>query len=461
MPETPEREIEKQLRQHAEARRNAAGEASLHPATRRVLQAEVRQRWGGTGGQRPKAPWFARLGPRFALAFGLLAMMVTAAVLLLGPAPREHADFAKLNVQDELKKNLRGLPADAQPASGPMSDRSAMSAPAPMASARPTEDSSSKRYAESSVGGSVVLADNESVAESAAPKPAAPATDEYSAATALASKSAAPAAEGRFFASSGVTAGTNDKDGLSGTAKMDERAKLTSLSREVLAITNAGQEGLGQAQAFRNVAVATDEKARQSVAVPVLMNFTVAQNGNQLTVVDADGSVYQGTVEPVVLVSADESKDMDAFARRRNDAANPRLSGGIGGADGQGLATFESNQPAARPATAALAANIAPDTAVIAAAEMQNWQFKVEGTNRSLQQRVIFTGNLIQNSGANNIFISNQSGTASRQNYQQQPTAQNQFNYFNNALPPNNAIKGRVKLDNRKETELNALSVEP
>lgn len=445
MPETPEREIEKQLRQHAEARRAAAGEPSLHPATRRVLQAEMRQHWGGAGGKRPSANRFARFWPRFALAFGLLAMMVTAAVLLLGPDRREHADFAKLNIQDELKNNLGGISADAQPASGSVSDRSAMIAPAPMASTRPTEDSR------------VVLADNESVAESAAPKPVAPPTDGYSASTALASKSAAPAAEERLFASGGLIAGTNDKDVRSGTTKQEEQA---SHRREGLALTQTEQAALGRAQAFRNVAVATDEKARQSVTVPVLMNFTVAQNGNQFTVVDADGSVYQGTVEPVAIASADATKSLTTFARR-NDEADARLGGGIGSAGGKELATFESNPLAARPTTAAPAANIATDAAVVAAAEMQNWQFKVEGTNRSLQQRVIFTGNLIQNSGANQIHIGNQSGTASHQNYQQQPAVQNQFNYSNQALPQNNAIKGRVKLDNRKETELNALSVEP
>jgi hypothetical protein len=111
-------------------------------------------------------------------------------------------------------------------------------------------------------------------------------------------------------------------------------------------------------QRFYRVDIAARRSAKEapSTAAPLLTSFRVEQNGGEMRIVDADGSIYTGTVQ----VANQESESHTTFA-----------------------STFKS-----APAGAAARA---PQQFPAA----QNYFFRVAGTNRNLRQNVVFSGNLI------------------------------------------------------------------
>jgi hypothetical protein len=193
-------------------------------------------------------------------------------------------------------------------------------------------------------------------------------------------------------------------------------------------------------QRFRNVAVM--EKAKTEVTV--LDEFVVQQNGNALKIVDRDGSVYDGFVQPAPADSTGTNWDYYATADKiANREARAEES----------VATVVSGAPAG---TLLAGRDPAPEPQLT---EAQNLYFRVEGTNRSLRQRVVFTGNLIQNTfieAGQNRFANTQ--TYRQQNQVQMPASQN----LGQMQMQNNFINGRVLLNNNKTaTEVNAVLVEP
>ena len=100
--------------------------------------------------------------------------------------------------------------------------------------------------------------------------------------------------------------------------------------------------------------------------VPVLANFQVQQNGSAIRVVDADGSVYTGSLQR------------------------------------QGAAATGEPVPAALPAsTIAQLAKTDQKKAPASRDELQaaqNYFFRVRGMNQTLKQNVVFVGNLLANS---------------------------------------------------------------
>lgn len=100
------------------------------------------------------------------------------------------------------------------------------------------------------------------------------------------------------------------------------------------------------------------EPASKRLSSQVLNNFNVEQAGNELKVVDQDGSVYAGFVE------AEAVPGQGQVAGR---------AGAVGGEITKQQAPSELSQ---------------------------NYFFRVAGTNRSLNQRVVFTGNLLPGTNA-------------------------------------------------------------
>jgi len=90
------------------------------------------------------------------------------------------------------------------------------------------------------------------------------------------------------------------------------------------------------------------------------------QNGDAISVVDGDGSVYHGSVRPETATVRNEPAPPGTFAVR---AVPPQSQ-------------MKAAQSAGNEQQAA-----------------QNYFFRVAGTNRTLQQNVVFTGNLLANSG--------------------------------------------------------------
>jgi hypothetical protein len=101
-------------------------------------------------------------------------------------------------------------------------------------------------------------------------------------------------------------------------------------------------------------------------ARPVLAAFQVEQAGRELRIVDGDGSVYSGYLQIA-------------------DAARRRSS-------------VKSEVPAAARASRALGAVLEEKSTASLDADQpapQTYFFRVTGTNRSLQKKVVFTGNLL------------------------------------------------------------------
>jgi hypothetical protein len=111
MPSEPEKRIEPLLKAYAEKRRQAgASQPGLHPATRRLLQAEARQRWP-TRGSSASPRWYQKIitfWPRLVMA-GAIAVVLGMGLWFLAPANKPAStNMAK---QDTLSR-LPAKPAD-------------------------------------------------------------------------------------------------------------------------------------------------------------------------------------------------------------------------------------------------------------------------------------------------------------------------------------------------------------
>src|SRR5262245_48061107 len=106
MPDTPDNNLEQQLRDYAQQRRDAAGSPEMHPATRQMLQAEVKQQLGtgAPANEASAAGWF-RFWPRLAFAFGVIAVLGVATVLLLPPSNKAPTEF-KLAKAEATKESI-------------------------------------------------------------------------------------------------------------------------------------------------------------------------------------------------------------------------------------------------------------------------------------------------------------------------------------------------------------------
>jgi hypothetical protein len=132
-------------------------------------------------------------------------------------------------------------------------------------------------------------------------------------------------------------------------------------------------------QRFTRVRASANTLSRLSGAVEdglVLSSFRVEQNGDQLRIIDADGSVYSGSVQ-----KADVTRD-EKLAIQSETLKKP---------------VFQSRAVLASPKQAALnerAQTDALNASNAGAASIQVYFFRVTGTNRSANQKVVFIGRL-------------------------------------------------------------------
>jgi hypothetical protein len=159
------------------------------------------------------------------------------------------------------------------------------------------------------------------------------------------------------------------------------------------------------------------QKFRNAVAnaAPVLVSFELQQNGNNLAVVDADGSVYQGSLQTNSPVSQDQ-----AATAVPPDAAQNQIS----------IATKNQN------------------------AAGNNFYFRVAGQNRTSKQNVVFTGNLIPLAGS----LDNSQAAATANN----AAGSVQISQAQNAAVfSNSRIAGTATVDTTNQIEINALPALP
>jgi hypothetical protein len=172
-------------------------------------------------------------------------------------------------------------------------------------------------------------------------------------------------------------------------------------------------------------AVFTDKAAP---ARPVLASFQLQQAGSKLQIVDGDGSVYSGSV-----------RLEDAVRRVRSAKAEAPA------------ATLAAKAPVEAPAQTT-ASSLDSDRPA-----SQNYAFRVAGTNRSLNQRVVFTGNLVPDTNlavalqvSTNLSLEGGPGGA------QNAPAQQGLLQLNNSR-----ISGKVVIGTGQAVEINALPANP
>jgi hypothetical protein len=179
-------------------------------------------------------------------------------------------------------------------------------------------------------------------------------------------------------------------------------------------------------QHFARVDVLSENTARKrSPAIPILVSFQVEQNGRDLRIVDGDGSVYTGSVQ---------------VAQAASDAVPEAI--------GRPTVTrsFRAQQEAKPEAQmhALAAAQPAP----------QKYFFHVAGTNRSLNENVVFSGDLLTTNAVFLVALTNRAGTGGSLAKDQLLPETTGFP----ALPLRNSrISGKASVGDRGEFQINAV----
>jgi hypothetical protein len=159
--------------------------------------------------------------------------------------------------------------------------------------------------------------------------------------------------------------------------------------------------------------------AKPSAQLPVLASFQFEQSGSEIRIVDADGSVYSGTG-----TYADAALPLAATDSRRTQSS-PRAAG-----NSYGGAKAKMNAPVTSPESV--------------------MNFIVRGTNATLRQSVVFTGNLQQAVFVQQMPASNQAANAAVR-FQNQVPMPNQMQ--------KSQLNGRARLANGAEVEINAVAL--
>jgi type II secretory pathway pseudopilin PulG len=169
----------------------------------------------------------------------------------------------------------------------------------------------------------------------------------------------------------------------------------------------AGNLAENQTSSFRNV-------QKTPTKTQVLDSFQVEQNGNALRVIDNDGSTYDGNI-----VSTE---------------AETAAGAGFGLADKLDEKAADRKKVSAGELSYKAVQN----------SPSQNYFFRVAGTNRTLKQQVVFTGNFVSTTNAVQL------GTP--------PTASQQvqnFQFFIN----NSTIVGKAQVEKNSEINVNAVPI--
>ena len=537
MANEPERPIEKLLRAAAQNRRDNAGAPfELHPVNRRLLQSEVTRKFAPPQRERRSfAEALVQLWPRLAGGVAILAVLGLAVWVLL-PLPGNDKPEAFLAKNLPVSKDMptqeplpAATPAPATIASPPApavnkqspmlayadTEQAARANPAgqiavtvsPVAADSALAQRESQDAAKLGLAAAQKLADRQepvrpqlvASAGTPAPPPAGVANGalerpygfagQPTPPASLPTSPAAPVAVAMTPAAASVPpadqsatvvgdlsrqrAGApvvaanesarlaGDKSGQPGAyykslaaASSVNRPSPSRVATDSLSKTapEALQEArtLGVVQQF--VQVPPEAKAKDALAVTgaathaVLASFRVEQAGHALRIVDGDGSVYTGSLQL-------------ANANRRARSAK---------AEAPALAL------AARAPARALVEEGAPrlDSDRLA---QQTYSFRVAGTNRSLQKKVVFTGNLLTAANltlwppaATNLSVAGTLSGGGRRNVLSYGATNlsigTVLDGFQNApgqpgfLPlPNSRISGKVVVGSGKATEINAL----
>lgn len=381
----PERRIEKWLRAFAKKRREQAGSPmELRPAMRERLQREVARQ-----AEQKSRGFFSQLllglQPRLAFAVCFTALAIGAWVLWpqfssppaatlsmnntsvlkpqpnqpapeLAPPPVASAPVFKEEISRQADRPVPATPPTTQPVIV-SADRDLTVAPNDVPKDRNRAPDSLgqkqapvKSFASPAPATNLYLAKKESAVESLA-----------SANTSLkgATGSLPPVQfqqdSNRVIASYALTADQQSSGAIQASPQSTAAAARVEFFSQAKA-TIDGTSTLAASQVFSRLGSLTTRRNANTAEppAPVLLSFRVEQNGNDMKVIDADGSVYTGAVQ----IAQQEP-------------------GGVG---------IASAAPRNTPGSRLLR---------VSAPAPQTYFFRVAGTNRNLNQNVVFSGNFV------------------------------------------------------------------
>jgi hypothetical protein len=440
----PERDIEKLLRAYAKKRRAQAGDPlKPHPATRRRLQAEIARHTPKPDEEEASLSLWELFRQRWAflLGFALIVFFVatmffpalskakykaqTAAakynLMEIGTAVRMYAEDNHKRLPASLEELTNELQLDlthtilTDPQNGRRfvyvgAGRSLDGLPSNSLLAYSANDKKGRAvlYADGRVevvskaqfseltnrGASELVALNDSIPPQFA---------------------VTPEAGGRRVAAAAPSSGELKSEASLDKAKSADFETAASSFEKMAA--KAPAASTGSSPEVQNLFKNTVATAR---AVPVLANFQVRQNGSDIRIVDADGSVYDGSFLPQSAVAQNEPAPAEMPA-----AAPPPQN------PGKDLNGVEPALPA-----------------------MQNYLFRVTGTNQTLKQNVVFTGSWLAISNpATNLppDRSNLGGVAG----QRQSMPANQWRWSGSR------IAGTAVIGDTNHLEVNAVPLSP
>jgi hypothetical protein len=480
----PERKIEKLLRAYAKKRRaDASDPLKLHPATRRLLQGEVaRRKPKPDADEEASVTLWELFRQRWALLAGFAVIVFFGAALFLPALSKSKSKAQNITAMNNLKQ----LGVAAQMAANENHGRLPVLLDVltnELVSDKVLTDPESGKPFIYVAGGEKLdgLASNAVLAYSPADKkghavlfadgrvevvnntrlseltnrvlsqlvaandsanrqlPETPATSKDAESNAAASpiagqpKSEADRSDVKLLDSGGVTtiAGTlaANAPGAAPPA-VDQLAKapgaagsdFKTASGSVQFATATQNYNSGVQNSYKNTIVPAQ-------AAAVLANFQVQQNGNAIRVVDADGSVYDGALQPENEVAQKEP-----------------VSAGTEAPPPTSMPTEVGRQKA-------VATRDEPQAA-------QNYFFRVAGTNLTLKQNVVFNGNLLAkfNPTANGQQANNRNanfGGVGGVGGQLQSTLMNQLPWSNSL------ITGTALVSDTNSIEINAVPQPP
>ena len=477
MPNEPERPIEERLRAYAKKRRHEAGDPlQLHPATRRLLQGEVARQFAKQERlPRSLLPQFKQFWPRLTSAFAILALLALAAWLFLPGRVKQEMTLAKSErspgaVLDELKSS----PAARPPIVATEADRRADDSKLNREIRPQSQLGLEAGQAQTEKERLLTLSDTITAAGSRSKSATSP--DQPSASTrsvgvlggAVASsrlddgaqsfgvnRDRAASAHGPAAALQPSTPGQNivaetakpvpSDHEFNGKPDNSPRGELAYKSLTVAPTAPApavsGKDTVAffgdlqknkdsSTQRFNRTGLRSEAARLLSeplAAKLVLASFQLERTGREVRIVDADGSVYAGYVQapvsaPPLTVSAGEKKPADKALEEAEKKQEQKAADG------------SQSQP------------------------LLNYGFRVAGTNRTLNEQVVFTGSVFASTSetlfkqiTNGLTSGSAQSTALPSDPALLPTVRS----------PNSRISGRASIGGRSEIEVNASPVSP
>jgi type II secretory pathway pseudopilin PulG len=441
----PERKIEKLLRAYARKRRADSGDAlKLHPATRNLLHGEVARRTPKPPAEDSSLTIWELFRQQWALLLGFVLVIFFGATLFLpslSSAKHKAQNFSAVSnlkqiglaAQLAAEENNGKLPASLDALTNGFLTGKVLTDPASskpfvyVAGGQIVDNLPSNAVLAYSPGNEndrpVLFADGR--VEYVNRKRFSELTNRGQSQIALADD-----AEARQLQEKSEVSGTSAESPTRAPQDADQ-LKLSSGELYNQTQTKAAQSlQFGSSQFVRKDFAGLQNLFRNTSAsaktASVLASFQLQQNGNAIRVVDQDGSVYEGSLQPpnatLQNTSAPESENIATAERTLDKSAN--VNGNV--------------QQAA-----------------------QNYFFRVTGTNLTLKQNVVFNGSLLVISNSAQIPPQTVAGTFGGGNVNNR-VQQNLAGQQQQQLPwSNSRIAGTAIIDDTNKIEINAAPLTP